>query len=116
MALYAYAPDSPARALAVSNCMLSGYQKNGMALNGEHLSRVPPRLHDHGRRRDRVHRAERHPDRLRSNGSITDCTVQDHMYTGGNWAATGILLFEASSVVSIANASPKQRTRHLLPG
>jgi hypothetical protein len=105
--LYVYAPDSPARTLAVSNCTLSGYQKNGMAFLGAQLTASVEgcTVTGGGPLGTGLPAQNGIEFATGASGSITDCRVEDHLYTGGSWASTGFLFLDAGGTISVVDCT-----------
>ena len=82
----------------VSGSSVYDYQKNGMALSGEGLTANVTDCTTTGKGATDVTAQNGIQISWGASGTITDCTVSGNIYTGGNWAASGLLLYGGGTV------------------
>jgi hypothetical protein len=92
--IFAFNADGVPRTLNVTDSDLAQYQKNGMALMGEHLTVQVSGCTVTGCGPLGSGMPAQNGIQIcdGASGSIVGCLVRDHIYTSGTWAATGIVL------------------------
>jgi len=106
VAIYAYTDTVVARTLDVIDCTISGYQKNGMALNGAYLTANVDGCQVTGYGPASFIAQNGIQLGYGATGSIgeaTTNTITGHSYTPHDWAASGILVYGTSGTVEIKN-------------
>ncbi|MEW6251712.1 MAG: right-handed parallel beta-helix repeat-containing protein [Planctomycetota bacterium] len=96
--IYASNDDGGPYALSILRTSVEEYQKNAMALNGAGLTVTVEDCTVTGKGATNVTAQNGIQISAGAGGTIDGCTVTGHMYTGGNWASTGILLYGATPV------------------
>ena len=83
------------RDLLLKKCELNGYQKTGIALNGENVVADMRNCTVEGAGQTLVTAQNGIQLGYGASGMVDGCRVSDHCYTGASWTASGILFYEA---------------------
>ncbi|TAK57427.1 MAG: T9SS type A sorting domain-containing protein, partial [Bacteroidetes bacterium] len=102
-AIYAYVDNSTSRTVNVSNNTMSGFQKNGMALNGNNLTATVTGNTITGAGAVDFIAQNGIQIGFGATGSITGNTVTGISYTPGTWVSTGILLYTPTGSIITSN-------------
>ncbi|MBI9048073.1 MAG: right-handed parallel beta-helix repeat-containing protein [Anaerolineaceae bacterium] len=103
VAIYAYNEDGTARTLNIFDNTIVDFQKNAMALAGAGLT---VDVHDNtitGAGPTSVTAQNGIQVGYDATGSITNNIVEDVWYSGPNWSATGILIYNAGGTVEVSD-------------
>jgi hypothetical protein len=99
--IYAYNDDGGPYAIEVADTTVDDYQKNGMALLGEGLT-----VDVHGctvtgggPMGSGLPAQNGIQIGYGAGGTVDGCTISNHLYTGGSWAATGLLPMENATLI-----------------
>jgi hypothetical protein len=98
VAIYAFNDDGTDHDIAVTCCDLVDYQKTGMALSGANVVATVTDCIVAGFGSTDVTAQNGIQLGYGANGVIDGCTVTGNVYTGANWTASGILLYDAENV------------------
>lgn len=96
--IYAYNDTGGPYTINVTETDVDEYQKNAMALSGTALTANVTGCTATGK--GAIPTTAQNGIQISSGagGTIDGCTVSGHMYTGGGWASTGVLLLSGTSV------------------
>jgi HYR domain len=95
--VYAYNDTGGPYIVNLTNVEVPDYQKGGIAMNGAGLTAHLTNCTTIGQGPTTV-TAQNGIQFYGSSGSITDCYVEDNIYTGSGWAASGVLLIDGPSI------------------
>lgn len=98
VALYAFNDDAAARTLTVTDCAITGFQKNGMVMSGAGLEVSVEGCTVTGAGPTGVTAQNGIQISSDATGSVIDSHVTDIAYTGSGWVATGMLFYHGASV------------------
>jgi len=98
--IYAYNNGGGPYTVNVTGTEIDDYQKNGMVLAGDGLTANVSGCTVTGSGPLGAGLPAQNGIQISygASGTVSDCVISNHMYTGGNWAATGLLLYGATSV------------------
>lgn len=99
-AVYAYNSGGGPYAIEVGGCNVSDFQKNGITMNGANLTAS---VHDcvvTGNGPTSITAQNGIQYGFGAGGSLANNTVSDVGYTGADWVATGVLLYQTAAVTS----------------
>ncbi|MCA9787631.1 MAG: hypothetical protein KC488_13860, partial [Candidatus Cloacimonetes bacterium] len=97
-AIYAWNDASP-RTVNFSGCNVSVYQKNGITVNGSQATGHLDGCTATGVGVTGVTAQNGIQFGFGAQGTVSDCTVSGHTYTGGFWGAAGLLAYISPSLV-----------------
>ncbi|MBK8986883.1 MAG: hypothetical protein IPM39_12545 [Chloroflexi bacterium] len=98
VALYAFNEDATARTLTVTDCVITDFQKTGMALSGAGLTVNVDDCTVIGAGPTNVTAQNGIQIASDATGSVIDSDVTGIAYTGSGWVATGMLFYHGASV------------------
>ncbi len=103
--IYAYNDTSGPYAINVTGTDVDDYQKNGMSLlgTGVTVSVTDCTATGAGSLGSGLPAQNGIQIGAGAGGSVDGCTISDHMYSPGTWAATGLLLLEGGASVAVTN-------------
>lgn len=96
--IYAYNNDGVDREVLLRNCTVPGYQKTGIALNGENVIARVVGCTTEGIGGTTMTAQNGIQVGFGAFGEVRNCTVKANCYTGSGWVATGVLLYEGGHV------------------
>ncbi len=96
--IYAYNANSGTYTVNVAGTTVTEYQKNGMALLGTGLTATVTGCTAIGKGAISTTAQNGIQISYGAAGTISDCVVSGHMYTGGSWASTGLLVDTAAGL------------------
>ena len=97
--IYAYNTTGGPYTIDVTDVLVDGYQKGGIAVNGAGATANFTRVTTHGAGATDVTAQNGLQIGFGAAGTVTECDVADHTYTGGGWWAGGVLVYDAGPVV-----------------
>jgi hypothetical protein len=98
VAVYAVNDDGTDRSVTISGCTVSGYQKNGITLNGANVVADINGTTVTGAGPISIIAQNGIQLGFGATGSITGSTVEDNAYTEGTYSGAGVLLWETAAV------------------
>ncbi|RPH47809.1 MAG: hypothetical protein EHM91_05230, partial [Planctomycetota bacterium] len=98
VAIYAYNTTGGPYTIALSDVTIDDFQKNALALSGTGLTVDLERVDVTGQGPTTLNAQNGIQVGLGAGGTVTDCSVSDIVYTGGGWAASGMLFYEGTTV------------------
>lgn len=98
--VYAYNSTGGPYTVALSEVLISGFQKNGTALSGTGLTVDLDDVDVIGAGPTAVNAQNGVQIGFGAGGTMTDCTVSGISYTGTGWTASGVLLYGGGTVTA----------------
>jgi nitrous oxidase accessory protein NosD len=98
VAIYAYNNTGGPYTIALADVVIDDFQKNGLALSGTGLTVDLDRLDVTGQGPTALNAQNGIQIGFGAGGTATDCSVSDIAYTGGGWAAAGMLFVYGTTV------------------
>jgi len=96
--IYAYNANTGTYTVNVTGTTVTEYQKNGMALMGNGLTATVAGCTAIGKGAITTTAQNGIQISYGAAGTVADCAISGHMYTGSGWASTGLLVSDAASV------------------
>ncbi|MFH1681446.1 MAG: right-handed parallel beta-helix repeat-containing protein [Candidatus Eisenbacteria bacterium] len=96
--VYAYNDAGGPYAIALADVTIDDFQKTGVALSGTGLTVDLDRVDVTGHGATAVTAQNGIQIGFGAGGTVTDCSVSDIAYTGGGWAASGMLFYQGTTV------------------
>ncbi|HPF70109.1 MAG TPA: right-handed parallel beta-helix repeat-containing protein, partial [Candidatus Krumholzibacteria bacterium] len=107
--IYAYNVTGGPYTIAVTDVLVDAFQKGGVVVNGAGEHGIFTRVTTPGAGPTGVTAQNGIQVGYGATGAVIDCTVSDVVYTGSNWGATGVLIYDAGPVtVSGTNIDASQ--------